>query len=331
MESSKQKKILLVATLFLLIILCACAVYLYNMEAKKAEFYKEYYGSSVEEDVSEEKDKKTEIYDEKTEEESKKENADELSDWDKVFKNREENDDIELYAFNPKSVNACFNYAKDHNDGDISYVIDYVALLGYYCGIGDSTAFMHVESNYEQYTNIENDNYEIMPYEDKIELKATVYDECSFDNEKVVEKYGHDNVYSSKTIEEDTTFQYQNYDLAHGQLRESKEFSDLPLAKDLTFKVTGLMILNGNNESEEMFNSCARAKTIKITIGDKTYTKVLEDTYAPQFIDIDYTQNASKPVEVRVEVIDSYPGENNNDVYISDIQLGMIFNGSHGI
>ena len=258
-------------------------------------------------------------------------NVEELSAWDRVFKNRDKEDMSDAYSFNPKSVNACFNYAEDHDASIAKDISKYVGLAGYYCGIGDGTAFMDVESNYSQYAYDETHEYKYRPYKEKINIKATVYDECSFDVTRPgVDKYSYEYIDSLKTLEEKTAFQYEVYDSAHESTRQISVFSDLPGQEDIMFELTGMMVLNGNNTTEEDFENYARAKTIRIKVGDKIYTKVLEDTYAPQFIDLDYSQKANKPVEVQVEVLDKYPGKVSQDIYVSDIQLGIVFNGSHG-
>lgn len=257
-------------------------------------------------------------------------NVEELSDWDKVFKNRDVEDVSDAYSFNPKSVKACFNYAEDHEDEIAEDIPKYVGLAGYYGGIGDGTAFMDVESNYSQYAFDETHEYKYRPYKEKISIKATVYDECSFDVIRPgVNKYSYEYIDSLKTLEEKTAFQYKVYNEAHAEMYVD-DYSDESSVIDLKFDLTGMMVLNGNNTTEEDFENYARAKTIRIKVGDKTYTKVLEDTYAPQFIDLDYSQKADKPVEVQVEVLDKYPGKVSQDIYVSDIQLGIVFNGSHG-
>ena len=83
--------------------------------------------------------------------------------------------------------------------------------------------------------------------------------------------------------------------------------------------------MNGNNNSETDYKNNARAKSIKVTINDeKSYVFELKDTNAVQVFDINYKQNTiEKPVSIVTEVLETYPGEKTNDIYISDIQFSI--------
>lgn len=46
-----------------------------------------------------------------------------------------------------------------------------------------------------------------------------------------------------------------------------------------------------------------------------------------QYIDLQYIQeDISKPVEISVEVLETYAGNVSNDIYIADIQFGISSN-----
>ena len=66
------------------------------------------------------------------------------------------------------------------------------------------------------------------------------------------------------------------------------------------------------------------AKKIKVTVEGKEYIFELEDSKEIQLFDIGYTQNTiEKPIEIKVEVLEAYPGLISNDVYIYDIRFGF--------
>lgn len=96
------------------------------------------------------------------------------------------------------------------------------------------------------------------------------------------------------------------------------------IKKTDNFTLYGMLIINGNDESEELWNQSARAKTINIILDDdKEYKYVLEDTVRAQFLDINYTnESISKPIDAKIEVLDTY-GDENSKIYISDILFGV--------
>lgn len=95
----------------------------------------------------------------------------------------------------------------------------------------------------------------------------------------------------------------------------------------------GLSIMNGNNESEETYYSNARAKTIQVTVnGSSVYTFELEDTNEAQLFDLNYKQtDIGVPIYVEIEVLETYPGDASNDVYLNEISFGLSQNGFGGI
>ena len=86
--------------------------------------------------------------------------------------------------------------------------------------------------------------------------------------------------------------------------------------------------MNGNNESEDSYIAYDRAKKIKVTANnEKEYIFELKDTNEIQIFDIDYRQNDIKtPVNFKIEVLETYEGEKDADVYISDIQFDITSN-----
>jgi len=89
-------------------------------------------------------------------------------------------------------------------------------------------------------------------------------------------------------------------------------------------KITGMLVMNGNNKSEEDYYSNSRAKKIKVTInGEKEQILELKDTMEVQLIDLEYSQISESDISVDIEVIDTYKGSKSNDIYISDIQFGI--------
>lgn len=89
-------------------------------------------------------------------------------------------------------------------------------------------------------------------------------------------------------------------------------------------KITGMLIMNGNNKKEDDFFYNGRAKKIKVIINnEKEYILDLKDSKEAQLIDLEYQQSMEGPTNIEIEVIDMYEGKENQDVYISDIQFGL--------
>ena len=247
--------------------------------------------------------------------------------WDeKVFGLEEQEKDNFIEWTKYQNINlytaiAFKNYLKNHGyDEEINFTDTFLFTSKYYDNyvtVGDSTFYSIFNSNYDQYNYIE-DKIEYVPYKDIIEIKGAVLDDCS-------------NTYGD-TLDERVKNQALSWEKEHKKMREGETFSDLPLEKDLYFELTGLTIMNGNNLSKDDYYNNARAKRIKITVNDdKENIITLEDTYDVQLIDFDYMQKGiSKPIDVKIEVLDYYEGKESNDVYIADIQMGIMFNGTHG-
>lgn len=209
-------------------------------------------------------------------------------------------------------------------------------------GIGDSNGGTIIETNYDQY-NWEIDYNEegepikksvsLQKYEENINIKIgminygcmqwleeenTVYDE----NGKVLE-------FKESTIEEELEYQYNEFTINwDNYYYREEEFNE-----KLYFKITGMTLMNGNNLTEESYNSNARAKKIKITFNNKQEKIInLLDTNKAQFIDLEYIQyDISKPVNIDIEILETYEGEMTDDVYIADVQFGITSNIPMGI
>jgi len=204
-------------------------------------------------------------------------------------------------------------------------------------GIGDSNGGTTLESNYEQYNweveyNKDGEPIKksgsIRKYDKNInikfgminygcmqllEIKNTVLDE----NGKVVER-------KNSTIEEKLEYQYNEFTTNWDNYYHSQE----KFNEKLYFKITGMTLMNGNNLTEEKYNNNARAKKIKV-IFDNKQEKIISllDTDKVQFIDLEYIKyDISKPINIDIEILETYEGEITDDVYVADIQFGITSN-----
>ena len=199
-------------------------------------------------------------------------------------------------------------------------------------GIGDSNGGTLVESNYAQYDwDIEYDEdgnalkKPLQKYSDIINIKLGMVNYTCLENfgreNTILDENGNVIERKESTIEEELEYQYNEFttnwnDYYYGE----EKFED-----KLYFKITGMTLMNGNNISEEDYYNNARAKKIKVTFnGEKEEIINLSDTMQAQFIDLEYLQNdISKPVDITVEVLETYAGNTSNDTYIADIQFGI--------
>lgn len=186
--------------------------------------------------------------------------------------------------------------------------------------IGDSTRIVDIKSNYKQYEYDSDDEfingYKVEKYTDIISYKiADFYEDFYLDPE-------------NNTLEESTFYQYFTIISDH---IDPEYKSRLPVDMNLYREVPYMLIMNGNNTSEQDFKNNARAKKIKVVIdGISKYTFDLEDTNAVQVLKLDYMDlkepSLKHPISVTVEVLEAYSGEQTNDVYISDIQFAITSN-----
>lgn len=180
---------------------------------------------------------------------------------------------------------------------------------------GDAAGDMVIEANYPQY-NQNSNGVEIEKYVEPISIKVAAIHE----NTGNLENYDYDKEY---TLEELTKLQYDY----------SKDYTSEEYFKDVPgyFEIKGVSIMNGNNSSDENWKDNARAKKIKLTINDKEQIVELEDKKEIQLIDIEYKQDTiEKPITIEVEVLEYYPGDKTNDIYISDIRYGFDTSISYG-
>lgn len=207
-------------------------------------------------------------------------------------------------------------------------------------GIGDSTEGAIYESNYKQYDwDIEYDEFgnslekALEKYEEIIKVKiGKINYSCmqKFDDENVVlDDEGNFVEIKETTIEE--FLEYQNNELKNNwndYYHNQEEFNE-----ELYFEITGMLVMNGKNLTEEDYYNNARAKKVKITFNNTDEKIVeLEDTMEAQYIDLDYIQyDISKPVNISIEVLETYEGIENQDIFIADVQFGISSNIPQGI
>lgn len=186
----------------------------------------------------------------------------------------------------------------------------------------DSTEILGVETNYPQF-DYDSDDKKIYKYNDSISYKmADFYEDyyyletsLNFDNfNSEVEKV------MKSSLKKQTEYQYNNLK----KLKKWHGYREINY-KDLYYKVGKLAIMNGNNKNKTTYKNNSRAKKIRVTVNnDKKYTFNLKDTNKVQVFDINYKQNTvKKPVEMKVEVLETYDGDKSNDIYISDLQFTM--------
>lgn len=186
--------------------------------------------------------------------------------------------------------------------------------------VGDNTRIVDIESNYKQYKYDSDDEfingYKVEKYTDIISYKkADFFEDFYLDPE-------------NNTLEERNFYQYFTIISDH---IDPKYKSKLPVDMNLYREVPYMLIMNGNNTSEQDYKNNARAKKIKVVIdGISKYTFDLEDTNAVQVLKLDYMDlkepSLKHPISVTVEVLEAYSGEQTNDVYISDIQFAITSN-----
>ena len=174
-----------------------------------------------------------------------------------------------------------------------------------YCSIygaeGDSAAWEEIESNYE--TLYRGGPIKVVKYTETIECDITVL------NESIQFSADYKDTMTLKDKAKTMWDAIKNDDFY----------------KNDKYKLNGISIMNGNNNSEEDYNNNARAKKIKVTINnDKSYTFELKDTNKPQLFDIGIEQeDISKVMNVTIEVLETYKGLVSNDVYINEVGFGI--------
>ncbi len=195
-------------------------------------------------------------------------------------------------------------------------------------GLGDSNGGTLIESNYDQYNfNTENEaiGVPIEKYTNKIIIKMGMINYTCLENldniNMVLDENGNVLEDKEETIEDALLYQSNEFNNNWDNYYYGKnEFNE-----KLYFQITGMTIMNGNNTTEEDYNNYSRAKKIKISFNNETEKIVnLLDTPKVQFIDLSYVQyDISKPVQINIEVLETYKGDKSNDTYIADIQFGI--------
>lgn len=181
---------------------------------------------------------------------------------------------------------------------------------------GDSTQIIATESNYSQFSSNNFDkNANIKKYSEKIEYKIAILN-------SIYLELGSNANEKEQNIEKRVALQEK--DLKSGK-KDFHYANSIPSDRKFYYEIPKMLVMNGNNISEEVYKNNARAKKIKVIINnDKEYTFELKDTNAVQVFDIDYKQdNISKPVNIEVEVLETYSGEKTEDIFISDIQFSI--------
>jgi len=203
-----------------------------------------------------------------------------------------------------------------------------------YC-IGDSNDGALIETNYKQYDwNLEYDEEgnpkekNLKEYKDIIKIKLgkvnySCLEKLDYKN-TIIDEEGMVIERKESTIEETLYFQDNEFktnwnEYYHGD----KDFNE-----QLYFKITGMLLMNGNNVTEEDYQNSSRAKKIKIIFDEKEEKTIdLADTKDAQFIDLEYIHyDISKPVDISIEILETYEGNVSNNTYIADIQFGISSN-----
>lgn len=199
--------------------------------------------------------------------------------------------------------NTYFSVVKNYND-------NYYEILDKYCTEydgygGEAAAWVENESNYKQYTQDGNGA--------KLEKIA--------DNINIKMAYVHESTCNLSKYNENMTLE----DVLKLQSEEGTDCLGKLIGNNGYYEITGMLIMNGNNTSEEEWKNNSRAKKISVIIdGKEEYGFDLEDTMEVQLIDLNYRHNGlDTPIDVEIRVLDTYEGEVSDDVYIADIRFGL--------
>lgn len=202
-------------------------------------------------------------------------------------------------------------------------------------GLGDSNGGSLIETNYEQYDwNVKYDEEGNILEKDLKNYDKTINIKLGQINHGCLEKIDRVNTILDEngtvierkelTIEEMLKYQYDEFNTNWDNYYHGQEEAD----EELYFEITGMLIMNGNNKTEEDYYNNARAKKIKITFDGKE-EKIINvvDTKEAQYIDLQYVHyDISKPVDISIEVLEKFDGKENNALYIADIQFGISSN-----
>ena len=216
---------------------------------------------------------------------------------------------IEYNALELSSIivqrNTYFSFCENYND-NLNEIFE--KYCSDYSGLGDEAGLVAIDSNYKQYNSL---LYKpnIYEYKEPIVIKMGYLHENTMNLDEVI------NSKIEYTIENLLKLQYD---------KSTDSFGNEFKKEDGFFEIKGISIMNGNNSTDDNWKTFARAKKIKITINEEEKIVDLEDKKEVQLIDFEYKQNTiKKPIEIKIEVLESYPGILSNDVYISDIRCGF--------
>ncbi len=100
-----------------------------------------------------------------------------------------------------------------------------------------------------------------------------------------------------------------------------------PKTENKLYFVDTITFMNGNNTTIDNYYDNARAKKVKITLNKTEYIINLDDTPEFQNIYLGWeTGEYTKPVNVKIEVLEKYDGRVSNDVYFSGISIPVYNN-----
>lgn len=208
---------------------------------------------------------------------------------------------------------------------------------------GDGAGWYAEESNYNL-----SDFYNLLKYEKPIEYKfAAVHGYVhqlipEFINNEEIVRYGYTNSNGEIIDEErlrkemnddaelkrllDEVDEIGNYSLeleAYVTAKYTEDFQMFPpKPRFKNYYVDSITFMNGNNTTIDNYYDNARAKKVKITMNKDEYIITLDDT--PEFQNIYlgwYTDEYTKPVNVKIEVLEKYSGRKSEDVYFSGISI----------
>lgn len=292
-----KKKLVLIGLLAVLVAACAVVI-LYSLGV--SPFGRNESNQNIEQFF---------VDDDRNESDQSTQQASVDEDTDESTQNTEQVSADEGTDYDPYEYLTCQanTYASMKNE----YPEDYQEMLEKYCtgyaGIGDSAAWIEIESNYSQY-EMAGDDSGIQAYQGPIEVRIAKLSDSAASKDGYKE---------DASLEEKVTFNAKYGSGYDGVLYANRD--------DNYYQITGLAIMNGNNTSSEAWNSNARAKKIKVTVnGEQSFEFDLKDQPGVQVFDLDYRQDSiDKPVEVTIEVLKVYKGNTSDDVYISDIRFGF--------
>lgn len=208
--------------------------------------------------------------------------------------------------------------------------------------------FSIVESNYKQYGLIKGGET-IEKYINPIEIKIAQIHKTIFDAFEILEngitdteRYENDELYKyfcDNVIQKSTQIGYVRLEKEIDELN-FEELFDLNInysypsicsENDESYiKITGIALMNGNNTTEDMWIKSARAKKIKLTIESEDedlpyeYFFELKDTMEIQLLDFKHVHEKNvKIINIQIDILEKYDGQENDDVYISDIRFGI--------